>query len=57
MARHIKEVIETYEPRLCDVDVQIRPAAEVEAERDTSTTGPPSISACTAALNLRPHKG
>src|SRR6476469_5129515 len=33
MARHVKDVIETYEPRLCDVEVTLRSPDEVEAEK------------------------
>jgi type VI secretion system lysozyme-like protein len=56
MARHIKDVIETYEPRLCDVEVQIRPAAEVEAEKGHEHNRAAVYFRITAALNLRPHK-
>jgi type VI secretion system protein ImpF len=56
MANHIKEVIETYEPRLCDVEVTIREPDEVEAEKKHEHNRAAVYFRISASLNLRPHK-
>jgi type VI secretion system protein ImpF len=56
MALHIKQVIETYEPRLCDVEVSIRSPEEVESEKGHEHNRAAVYFRITAALNLRPHK-
>jgi type VI secretion system protein ImpF len=56
MARHVKDVIETYEPRLCDVEVTLRSPDEVEAEKGHEHNRAAVYFRITAALNLRPHK-
>src|SRR5262245_33891384 len=56
MARHVKEVIETDEPRRCQVEVTIRPPTEVEAEKGHEHNRAAVYFRITAALNLRPHK-
>ncbi len=56
MVRHIKEVIENYEPRLCDVEVSIRSPDEVETEKGHMHNRAAVYFRITASLNLRPHK-
>lgn len=56
MARHVKEVIETFEPRLCDVEVTLRPPDDVEAEKGHEHNRAAVYFRITASLNLRPHK-
>jgi type VI secretion system protein ImpF len=56
MCRHIKDVIETYEPRLCDVEVSLRSPDEVEAEKGHEHNKAAVYFRITASLNLRPHK-